>query len=116
MLEAANEDEVATLVAGYVLWLDDFSPHVLMTETLVFSRDHWYAGKFDLIFLDPPYASGLMDAALKKINKFDILADGGIIICETDSETTLKALDPPYFIGRTYKYGKVKLTVCGKQA
>ena len=79
-------------------------------------QEEMRARQFDLIFLDPPYASGLMDSALKKINKFDILADGGIIICETDSETALKPLDPPYFIGREYKYGKVKLTVCGKQA
>jgi len=73
-----------------------------------------HCGKFDLIFLDPPYAGGLMEAALRKINKFDILADGGIIICETDSKTALKPMDSPYFIGRSYKYGKVKLTICGK--
>lgn len=42
-------DDVAPLVGGYVVWLDLFDPHVVMTETLVFSREHWYAGKFDLI-------------------------------------------------------------------
>lgn len=42
-------DEVAAMVAGYVLWLDDFAPDVITTETLVFSRTHWYAGKLDLI-------------------------------------------------------------------
>ncbi len=73
-------------------------------------------GKFDIIFLDPPYASGLLDAALKKIIQFDILAEGGIIICETAGEKTLEALPEPYFVGREYKYGKVKLTVCGKAA
>ena len=71
-------------------------------------------GKYDVVFLDPPYASGLMDAALSKIIQFDILADGGIIICETDSEKALPLLKPPYFVGREYKYGKVKLTVIGK--
>ena len=90
-----------------------FTAQVVRGDSIDFLE---HAGKFDLIFLDPPYASGLMDAALRKINKFDILTDGGIIICETDSETSLKALDPPYFIGREYKYGKVKLTVCGKNA
>lgn len=73
-------------------------------------------GKFDIIFLDPPYASGLLEAALKKIIQFDILADGGIIICETNSEKTISPLNPPYFVGREYKYGKVKLTVCGKSS
>jgi len=71
-------------------------------------------GKYDVVFLDPPYASGLMDAALLKIIQFDILADGGIIICETDSDKALPSLKPPYFVGREYKYGKVKLTVIGK--
>lgn len=71
-------------------------------------------GKFDLIFLDPPYASTLINDILQKIIKFDILADGGIIICETSCETELLPLDSPYYIGRDYKYGKVKLTICGK--
>ena len=90
-----------------------FKAQVVRDDSISFLA---HAGKFDLIFLDPPYASGLVDAALQKINKFDILSDGGIIICETDSETSLNALNPPYYIGREYKYGKVKLTVCGKNA
>lgn len=73
-----------------------------------------HCGEYDVIFLDPPYESGAMDAALRNIIQFDILSDGGIIICETDSETKIKPLDSPYFVGREYKYGKVKLTVCGK--
>ena len=71
-------------------------------------------GKFDLIFIDPPYSSGIVDKVLAKIIQFDILADGGIIICETDSEKALPALAPPYVWGREYQYGKIKLTVCGK--
>lgn len=71
-------------------------------------------GKFDLIFLDPPYDSGILDKVLAKIIQFDILSDGGIIICETDSDRALPALAPPYAWGREYKYGKTKLTVCGK--
>ena len=75
-----------------------------------------HCGKYDVIFLDPPYKSGLMDAVLRKIITFDILSDGGIIICETDSETEITPLKEPYSVGRVYKYGKVKLTVCGKNA
>lgn len=71
-------------------------------------------GKFDLIFIDPPYGSGIIDKVLAKIIQFDILSDGGIIICETDSERALPALTSPYAWGREYKYGKTKLTVCGK--
>lgn len=73
-------------------------------------------GKYDVIFLDPPYKSGLIDAVLRKIIQFDILSDGGIIICETSCDAALPSLSDPYYIGREYKYGKVKLTVCGKRA
>ena len=71
-------------------------------------------GKYDLIFIDPPYEGKLAAAALQKIIKFDILSDGGIIICETDSEFTAPPAMHPYFPGREYRYGKVKLTVFGR--
>lgn len=73
-------------------------------------------GKFDLILIDPPYASNLVDKALDLIIKFDILAEGGIIICETNAEKTISPLTAPYFVGKDYKYGKVRLTACGRQA
>jgi len=75
-----------------------------------------HCGKFDLIFLDPPYESGLMDTVLRKIIQFDILSEGGIIICETKLETVISPMNEPYYVGREYKYGKVKLTLCGKKA
>lgn len=71
-------------------------------------------GKFDLVFIDPPYDSGLVDKALEKIIQFDILSDGGIIICETKKETLVSPLREPYFLDKEYKYGKIKLTLCGK--
>lgn len=71
-------------------------------------------GKYDIILIDPPYAGDLAEKALESIIKFDILADGGIIICETNSEKTIEPLTEPYFISKEYKYGKVKLTACGK--
>lgn len=73
-------------------------------------------GKFDLIFVDPPYATELVDKALEKILRFDILSDSGIIICETARDRDVSPLSEPYFIGKVYNYGKVKLTVCGKRA
>mgnify|MGYP003416623430 FL=1 len=68
-------------------------------------------GKFDLIFLDPPYDSGLYDEIVHKINLVDILSDGGIIICESRRETPMPAVSAPYVAGREYVYGKVKITV-----
>lgn len=70
---------------------------------------------FDLILLDPPYEMGLTDKALERIIRFDILSQGGIIICETRSEEKITDLPEPYYIDREYKYGKTKLTLCGKR-
>lgn len=72
--------------------------------------------KFDLIFLDPPYDTALLDKALGEIIRFDILSDGGIIICETMRDNAAPELPAPYYLGRVYNYGKKKLIVCGKQA
>ena len=67
--------------------------------------------KFDLIFLDPPYASGLLEQALEEIARFDICRRHGIIVAESAVETVLPALPPPYQLYREYRYGKIKLTV-----
>ena len=44
--------------------------------------------KYDLIFLDPPYASGLAELAIDKIFEFDLLSQYGIIVFEHGSEKT----------------------------
>ena len=67
--------------------------------------------KFDLIFLDPPYASGLLQQALTDIAAFDICRAHGIIIAESAADTVLPEMPAPYALYREYKYGKIKLTV-----
>ena len=46
-------------------------------------------GRFDLVFLDPPYASGLLEAALERLTGFDILNPRGIIVAEHPAEGVL---------------------------
>lgn len=67
--------------------------------------------KFDLVFLDPPYASGLLDQALALIAKIDIVTENGIIVCESAVDQVLPELDAPYEKGREYRYGKIKVTL-----
>ena len=68
---------------------------------------------FDLVFLDPPYASGLLEEILSRITTpgFDILEPYGIIVAEHPAEKTLPALPPPYCSLRTYRYGKIAVTL-----
>ena len=67
--------------------------------------------KFGLIFLDPPYAADLLEKALLKIAEIDIVAENGIIVCESALDKILPQLPAPYEMGRDYRYGKIKLTL-----
>lgn len=68
-------------------------------------------GKYGLILLDPPYRTGLMEKTLEAIAGIDIVAEHGIIVCETGAEEVLPILPAPYEPGREYRYGKIKLTL-----
>ena len=39
--------------------------------------------KFDIIFLDPPYKTNYIEESIKLIDKYNILNDNGIIVCES---------------------------------
>lgn len=68
-------------------------------------------GKYDLIFLDPPYEEDLLERAIAHIAKFDILTPHGIIVAESPEDKKLPALSAPYGIYREHRYGKIKVTV-----
>ena len=72
--------------------------------------------KFDLILLDPPYGSGLLEKALESIAAIDILSENGIMVCESAVEQVLPELKSPYTRGKDYRYGKIKLTVYRRDA
>ena len=71
--------------------------------------------KFDLVFLDPPYASTLLEEALETIAAIDIVSENGIIVCESALDKALPELPQPYEKGREYRYGKIKITVYRKE-
>lgn len=74
-----------------------------------------HCGKFDIIFIDPPYDSNLYESALKIINLVDILSEGGIIICEARREKALPEMTAPYYKRKEYNYGKVKICIYTKE-
>ena len=73
-------------------------------------------GKFDLVFVDPPYRAGLYDKILQALFGFDILHDGGIILVESMRGEPLPLPAPPYVQGRQYVYGKIALTTYRRQS
>ena len=66
-------------------------------------------GKYDLIFLDPPYGTTLASRTLTKIIEFDKLNANGIIICEMKADSATPAASPPYAMQKEYRYGSVKI-------
>lgn len=66
--------------------------------------------RFDLIFLDPPYDSGLLEASLERIMEIDILSKDGIIICESRVDTTLPQQILEKGKAKEYRYGHTKVT------
>ncbi len=49
--------------------------------------------KFDIIFLDPPYKLNLINDAIDKIIKYDLLSSDGIVVCEYENEDINTSLD-----------------------
>ena len=71
--------------------------------------------RFDMIFLDPPYAEVFLENALKKITEIDILRSGGIIVAERPVGKDLPWIFSGYTRSKDYKYGKTLLTVYRKE-
>ena len=67
--------------------------------------------RFDLVFIDPPYDSGLAGRAMEAAKEFDILSKGGIMIAETRRDTALPFLGADYGTEKIYRYGRINITV-----
>lgn len=55
-------------------------------DSLAYLRSAAGKQEFDIIFLDPPYAAGLIPECLRLIADGKILSEGGVIACETAEE------------------------------
>ncbi len=86
---------------------------VLQEDAVAYLRR---GGRFDLIFVDPPYDAGLYQPVLETIKSVDNLSEGGIIICEARREEVLPEMASPYRKRKEYVYGKVKLAFYIKEA
>lgn len=63
--------------------------------------------KFDVIFLDPPYASNYEYDVLEKIKEYNILEQGGIIVLESDKRKELDFNIPGLNLKDERTYGRV---------
>ena len=85
---------------------------VIRSDYMNFLRN--CSDKFDIIFLDPPYAEVFLENSLKMITEIDILQSGGIIVTERPLEKELLLTFTGYTRSKDYKYGKTVLTIYRK--
>ena len=70
---------------------------------------------YHLIFLDPPYGGELLNRALADICRIDILAEGGIIVCESAVADALEPVCAPYRVVKQYTYGHTMVTTVTRE-
>ena len=70
--------------------------------------------KFDLVFLDPPYAEVFLENSLKMITEIDILQSNAIIVTERPLGKELLFEFDGFLRSKDYKYGKTVLTLYRK--
>ncbi len=86
---------------------------VVPTDALSYFRRN-RGEKFDLIFLDPPYASGLYQPVLEALLTEEMLKPTSLIICESDTDTLLKgneAVSSGYEVKKISRYSKTVITI-----
>lgn len=67
---------------------------------------------FDIAFLDPPYSAGLLMPAVKAV--LPLMSKHGMIVCEHPPEVKLDEETGGFKISKTYRYGKVLITIYRK--
>lgn len=70
--------------------------------------------KFDMIFLDPPYAEVFLENSMKKISEIDILSDCGIMICERSVDKVIAEDIPGLSKMKEHRYGNTCVTIYRK--
>ncbi len=88
--------------------------NILCTDASAYLRNRSGKERFDLIFMDPPYAQKIMSKMLHQLSRADILAPRAIIICETEDELPPDTPDTFDFV-KHVKYGRVYITVFTKK-
>lgn len=63
--------------------------------------------KFDIIFLDPPYNLNIINDSISLIEKYDLLNNNGLIICEYEYENIMSNYD----LIKEKKYGSKNIKI-----
>lgn len=71
---------------------------------------------FDIVFLDPPYASGLVNAAARLLDEREWLAPGALVYVETAVRVPLPAMPQSWRLAKSKRAGEVGYHLFEKSA
>ncbi len=86
---------------------------IIMQGDSIYALDNYINDNitFNIIFLDPPYDTNLLDKSLCKINdNINLLSNNGLIICETTMDINYLKYNN-LIIYKTRKYGEKIVTI-----
>ena len=88
---------------------------IVCTDHAALLRSMQGKRRFDLVFLDPPYAKGLLPATLAMLADYGLLNDGARVVCESADEADVfggdEALAARYETLRATRYGAAFVTI-----
>ena len=67
--------------------------------------------KFDLVLLDPPYASDYGALAINLLAEFGLLNNGAIVVYEQEGKNLLQNFDDRYIIKKSKQYGTAGVSI-----
>ena len=65
--------------------------------------------RFDIVFMDPPYSTGLLENAIQSVTR--VLTDYAIILCEHPVDQTMPEAIGSFKHYKMYRFGKLAFTI-----
>jgi len=65
--------------------------------------------RFDIVFMDPPYSTGILETALQSVTR--VLSEYAIILCEHPVDEKLPQQVANFFAHKVYRFGKLAFTI-----
>ena len=86
---------------------------IIIEKDYISSLNYFYKNniKFDIIYIDPPYHLNLLNKSIELIEKYELLNEDGIIICEYEEEEPICS----YKLVKEKRYGKTNIMIYRKK-
>ena len=91
---------------------DTYELFTLSAERAVKQLGHRNS-RFDLVFIDPPYASQLWEATLKNLAEHQLVSRGGLVVCEHPGKLAVPKTSGTLVWIETRVYGDVAVSLYG---